>query len=462
MAKSLSQRVVGLIFGEFEREELYKFIRMGIIFSLIIGSYWTLRALKNSVFCNLADPSLIPWAKTASIIFLFPVVMAYTKLLDKYSREKMLHLLPSIYSFATVIFGVGLLLAQASTATIEARVGLAYVATKALAFLFYVFVESYGSLLVALFWAFATDVTMPDSAKRGFPLVVAVGQVGAIVGPYLLLSLPHWFNLSTSAIPVLLAALFTWLVVPSVRNFLTNTPKSMLVSYEGKAAGHVEEEPGFFEGLHILTRNPYLLGIFFAIFSYEFVVTVFDFNFQTAAYLHYGDTPAYTAFQGFYASLVNLVTLICLLLGVSNITRYLGVGVALALVPVIVAGAILGFIKLDSLNFLLMLMVSSKAINYALNGPAMKQLYIPTSHDARFKAQAWIETFGSRLSKEGGSLFNMLLKEFKKTMGAVAGRAQYLAWSSYVGFSLVAVWFLVAVYLGKKHKRALEKNEIVC
>lgn len=462
MAKSLLQRLVGLIFGEFTHEEFYKFLRMGIIFSLIIGSYWTLRALKNSVFCNLADPHLIPWAKTASIVFLFPVVMIYTKLLDKYSREKMLYLLPSIYGIATILFGVGLFLAQASTAVIEARVGIAYVATKLLAFLFYVFVESYGSLLVALFWAFATDVTMPDSAKRGFPLVVAVGQIGAIVGPYALLSIPGWFNLSTSAIPVLLAAVFTWLVVPAVRNFLVNTPKEMLVSYQSKTHAISDEEPGFFEGLYLLVRNPYLLGIFFAIFSYEFVVTVFDFNFQAAAYLHYGDTPAYTAFQGFYASIVNLVTLCCLLLGVSNITRYLGVGVALALVPIIVAGAIFGFTTLDSLNFLLVLMVSSKAINYSLNGPAMKQLYIPTSHDARFKAQAWIETFGSRLSKEGGSIFNMLLKQFKKTMGAVAGRAQYLAWSSYVGFGLVAIWFIVAVYLGKTHKRAVDTNEVIC
>ena len=33
-------------------------------------------------------------------------------------------------------------------------------------------------------------------------------------------------------------------------------------------------------------------------------------------------------------------------------------------------------------------MVGSKAINYALNGPALKQLYIPTTTDVRFKAQA--------------------------------------------------------------------------
>jgi len=339
---------------------------------------------------------------------------------------------------------------------------LAYWGTQALAYSWYVFVESYGSILVALFWAFATDVTMPASAKKGFPLVVAVGQIGAIVGPYAFNSLPEALGLQNDALPVLLSAILTLAVVASVQYFLRVTPKALLASYGGPAADKHEEEPGFFEGLHILTNHAYLLGIFFVIFAYEFIVTVFDFNFQSAAFAHYGNTPAYTSYMGLYGSSVNLVALICLLLGVSNITRILGVGVALAMMPVIVAGALLGFITLDSLNFLFALMVGSKAINYALNGPAMKQLYIPTSHDARFKAQAWIETFGSRLSKEGGSIFNMLLKVFQKSGGEVAGRVRYLAWSSYLGFSMIAVWFGVAVYLGKTHKRAIEQNKIVC
>jgi len=100
-----------------------------------------------------------------------------------------------------------------------------------------------------------------------------------------------------------------------------------------------------------------------------------------------------------YSSSVNIVSLLCLLLGISNVTRVLGVGVALAAMPIIIALALFCFLTLDSLSFLFALMVGSKAINYALNGPALKQLYIPTTTDVRFKAQAWIETFGARSSK---------------------------------------------------------------
>lgn len=62
--------------------------------------------------------------------------------------------------------------------------------------------------------------------------------------------------------------------------------------------------------------------------------------------------------------------------------------------PVIVGFALFGFLSLNSLSFLFALMVGSKAINYALNGPALKQLYIPTTPDVRFKAQAWISLIG--------------------------------------------------------------------
>lgn len=109
-----------------------------------------------------------------------------------------------------------------------------------------------------------------------------------------------------------------------------------------------------------------------------------------------------------------------------------------------------------------MLMVGSKAINYALNGPALKQLYIPTTHDVRFKAQAWIETFGSRASKEGGSIFNMALAPLQKSLGMVAGRVRHVMLSSYLGFGLVIAWFFIALFLGKTYKKAIDNNKVVC
>ena len=130
--------------------------------------------------------------------------------------------------------------------------------------------------------------------------------------------------------------------------------------------------------------------------------------------------------------------------------------------PIIVGVALFGFLTLDSLSFLFTLMVGSKAINYALNGPALKQLYIPTTPDARFKAQAWIETFGSRASKEAGSIFNMLLAPLQKSFGVLAGRQYYLFSSGIIGFPLLVLWFITAIFLAKSFRKAVENKKVIC
>ncbi len=434
-------------FGEFEREEFKKFLRMGVIFALIIGVYWTLRPLKDAIFIQLVGKYQLPFAKTISVLALLPLVMFYTKLLEKTSREKMLVILPAFYGIAILFFALALTRFQG----------------VALAYFWYLFVESFGSLVVALFWAFAADTTDPTQAKRGFPLVVAIGQIGGIIFPFTIGGLPHRLNLSTNLLSMVCLGGFILLIIPLVRYFLRSTPHHLLQSYHGKNEKQEEskQEPGFFEGFKLLIRNRYLLCIFGANFIYEVVITIFDFNFKIAASSAYSGV-ALSNYLSIYGSCVNIVSLSCLLLGISNITRFLGVGFALAAMPIIVGLALFGFMSLDTLTFLFALMVGSKAINYALNGPALKQLYIPTTPDVKFKAQAWIETFGSRSSKQAGSVFNMSLGPLQSAFGATLGRSYYLMLSGAICFPLLALWLTIAFFLGNSFKRAVNNQTTIC
>ena len=450
----LFQWICRFNFGMFEKEEFKKFLRLGLIFAFIIGVYWTLRPLKDAVFIQLVGKLQLPFAKTASVIALLPLVMFYTRLLEKYSREKMLVILPAFYGTAILCFSLLMLLFQCSGGPIL---------TNILGYTWYLFVESFGSLVIALFWAFSTDSTEPTSAKRGFPLVVALGQVGGIIFPYTIGGMPDRLACRTDSLSMLALGLLTLMIIPLFKYFLRATPDTLLKSYEGKNEAEVEkkQEPGFFEGLKLLMRHKYLLGIFGANFIYEVVVTIFDFNFKLSAAEVYSGV-ALSKYLSLYASSVNTVSLTCLLLGISNVTRFLGVGVALAAMPVIVGFALVGFLSLDSLAFLFALMVGSKAINYALNGPALKQLYIPTTPDAKFKAQAWIETFGSRTSKQAGSFFNMSLAPLQTSLGALAGRSQYLLMSGFLCFPLLSLWLVVAIFLGRRFKKAVESKNVIC
>lgn len=458
---SLLQTIVRPVFGSFETEEFKKFLRMGFIFSIIIGSYWTIRTLKNALFMTLVGAAQLPYAKTASLFFLLPVIMTYTKLLDKYSREKIFYILSTVYGVFGVVFGLSFAYTQGMD---HANLtGWLAALLMVIGYGFYLFVESYGSLMPALFWAIATDTTVPESAKRGFSFVVAIGQFGGIFGPYMINSLPRRLGFSTSALSLYVCAAAMIFAMYLFRNFFRKTPKSLLVSYHGKneESEEKEQETGFFEGLRLLITHKYLLAIFAVISFPEIIGTIFDIHFNSLASQQYSGVHL-AEYLGLYGSSVNILAFLFLIFGIGNITRILGLGVSLLLMPIIYGGAVFGFITLNSLTFLFALMASSKAINYALNGPAIKQLYIPTTHDVRFKAQAWMETFGSRGAKEIGAIFNMTLGPLQATLGAMAGRARHAILASYFSFAIVFIWLFIALFLGKKYKTAIEEKKVVC
>lgn len=442
-------------FGDFDREELKKFIKLGIIFALVIGIYWTLRPLKDSIFSSMVHADNQPWAKFVSLIVMFPLVLIYSKLVDKFKRHRLFYVLGGLFCIGSIIFGVLFL---------HPTIGLANTtidASRYTAWAWYVFVEAFGSLIVALFWAFAADTVNPDSAKRGFPLVVMFGQLGSIFGPFYLTPLGKKY-FGTSAWTVIICGLLIILLMAAVYYFMKTTPSSQLQSYHDVKGAEKEAEPGFFEGLKLLCREPYLMGIFGVVAIYEMIITVIDFNFKYLVFAAFDTEAERSAYLGDYAVWVNVISFVCLLFGISNIQRRLGLKVSLILMPFVVLAMVICFKVLYSVQWIFWIMVAAKAINYALNGPALKTLYVPLNKDTRYKAAGWIETFGSRGSKAAGSGLNVFKKVLQTKRGLVDGLNVYLAITLYSSIGLIGLWVFISYYLGKTYEKAVEHKRIVC
>jgi AAA family ATP:ADP antiporter len=163
-----------------------------------------------------------------------------------------------------------------------------------------------------------------------------------------------------------------------------------------------------------------------------------------------------------YAVATGVVAFLCVLLGINSIQRRLGMTTSLVLLPVLVAGAVVLLKFNPYLSIAFWIMVTAKAINYALNQPTLKQVYIPTTKDTKYKAAAWLEMFGSRGAKAGGSGINALQGVFKGKYGSAAGVSLFLTVSSGISLSLIVVWLFAAVFVAKKYNRAIERNEVVC
>lgn len=165
--------------------------------------------------------------------------MLYTRLIEKYSKEKMLSFLPFFYALVTLLFAALMLYFQSPGSEVTTT---SFALTKTVGYLFYVFVESFGSLVVALFWAFTTSITESSSAKKKFPLIVAMGQMGGILLPYSIGGLPHRLSLTTDALSLFCLSFFIFLITSLVKSFLSSYHKP---TTKEDASKHARKNPVF-------------------------------------------------------------------------------------------------------------------------------------------------------------------------------------------------------------------------
>jgi AAA family ATP:ADP antiporter len=460
---SFIKNLLEKFYGSFSREELIRTLLLGAAFAIIIGTYWTLRPLKDALFKAIvigdgahADASPLAWAKILSVCVLVPLVIFYSYLVDKFKRQSLFYLIGGLAVCGHLVFS---LLFSHQIMGLHNKVAHP---GRLLGWFWYVFVEAYGSLLIALFWAYASDVIDAQTAKRSFPLIVMIGQIGGIIGPQTT-DLPALLEFDTCAPLVAGCAISTLAVLIAIRQFSSRLAHQRT----GNAAEtaicpeiRAQEKTGSIEGLRLLFTDRYLLGIFLVVAIYEIIVTIFDFNFKRLVFQSTTGDKATASMLGDYGTAVNLVSFLCLAFGIGNVQRRLGMKAALCAMPFIIGIMGVGFKVAHSLAVLFWIMVAGKALNYALNSPSLKQLYIPTSLAAKYKSQAWIEMFGARGAKATGSFINTLLKVFQSRAGDLAaGFAVYVTFASILSGGLLVGWFFVALFLAREYDQRVNTSD---
>src|SRR5581483_8044956 len=155
-------KILSAWFGDFGQEELKKFILLGIIFAFMIGINWIFRILKDSAFTATTGWQFSPYAKTLSFLISIPLVAFYGILLDRFNRKVLFYLICLFYALGTAIFAYFL------TDSCYGVSNTVCSPWRVIGWSWYIFVESFVSVIMAFFWAFVADSTTPDSARRGY------------------------------------------------------------------------------------------------------------------------------------------------------------------------------------------------------------------------------------------------------------------------------------------------------
>lgn len=459
---------VHYFYPDLNKEDAKKFTLLSFIFFLVIGSYWLVRLLKNTLFYKIAFPEALGWApgqgrlyqpiaKFWSPFVVFGLVMVYTKMIDIFKKHVLFYIITTVYS---IIFGgiTALLITRALYG--DMFLGKALLGT--MGWVSFFAIESYGSLIVALFWSFTNSICSSESAKSGYPMITAAAQTGAIGGSALLI-FAHLIGIWQ------LFALVTMFVVcalMAMRYFMASIPASSLVGNKQAAATEKGKE-GFFEGLvagvRLIFSRPYIFGILIVSTFYEVISQVIEYQMQSQAYEfpQFATEVGFAQFQGIYGVATNLLSLLMALLGTRYLIKRFGLTFGLLIFPVVLGCAFLllfGFYTygqptaVQLLSATIVVMMIAKGLGYAVNNPVKEMMYIPTSKDVKFKSKGFIDIFGSRLSKLGGAQIN---DAFKHSM------QDLMIYGTAFSLGMTGVWILAAIYVGYKNSQLIKENKIV-
>jgi AAA family ATP:ADP antiporter len=292
---------------------------------------------------------------------------------------------------------------------------------------------------ISVFWSLMSDIFSKQQAPRLFGFIASGASIGTIAGSAVALALA---KLVGTLNLMLVAASILVTILPMVAVLRRVT------SPEGPATGEEQALSGNpFAGFREFVRNPYLLGIGVFIFFYTFIGSFAYFELKNLMAANDRDTN--TAIWAGINLAVNSLTIMIAWFATGRITARMGVGKTLALVPVLVAAALV----LVFVNPVLAVMVGGwvvlKAGNYSITRPGREMLYTNVSREDRFKTKQVIDIVvyrgGDVLS---GWAFALLTTTIGLGMGPIA----------IIGAGVALLWAWVGLGLGRKYDLAIAQD----
>ncbi len=403
---------------------------------------------------------MVPTAKLYSFCFLIPLILLYSRLVDLLRRHHLLYCFTLVHGIGGIVFFF--LLSHPVYGIANTQVDT----TRVVGWAYYFFMESFDAFFSTSFWAFADSINNPKDAKNYYGIIVSGSKIGGILTSaflyFTLASLP--LNGEFVFIPrmFLFGSILLFAAAFSIYLLVKKVPEGKMHGYE--QVYQLEKKktkkgigPNWFhscvDGLWIMIRNPYVLGIFSLVFCYEIIIVVFDYYVQLQADQAYPSIGGMTGYYALFYLIMNGIGLAISFLGTTPILRVLGIRLSLMIFPVMCLGMLFVTMAVPGSWILFAVLIGLKAVNYAFNHPTREVLYIPTTKDIKFKAKAWTDAFGSRIAKTSGSVLNLFMKSLQPAIALLS--------SVGICMGLTSFWIVVSYLLGRKLQHALDNKLVI-
>ncbi|MCU0990304.1 MAG: MFS transporter, partial [Xanthomonadales bacterium] len=280
--------------------------------------------------------------------------------------------------------------------------------------------------------------------KRLFAFIAVGSSIGGMAGSTVTAVLAEWvptFSLLLLAcIPLELAS---WCVGVLHRRFATGNVRS------AGEAGRVIRGNAW-SGMQAVFASPYLLGIAAFILLMTFVSTILYFQQAYLVAEAFSDRGERTAFFAKIDLVVNILTVLLQVYITARIVRWLGVGLALALLPIAITAGFVAVGLWPTLAVLVTVQVIYRAGRYGLTKPAREMLWTVLSREDKYKAKPFLDAAVYR----GGDLVSGWIYAGLAALGLSVGAISLAA------APLAGLWILLGLKLGRREEAlAAEQGE---
>jgi AAA family ATP:ADP antiporter len=399
------------------------------IFS-VLASYYILRPIRDQMGVA-GGVNNLPWLFTGTLIVMLALNVPFSALVKSLPRRQFIPITYRFFAVTILMFGAALHLAAPDQAVWVGR-------------FFFIWTSVFNLFVVSIFWAMVVDIFSAEQGKRLFAFIAAGATLGAIVGSAVTASLAAWVSA-----PFLLlgAAVLLELAIWCVRRLssLSTTLSDRPHPERGEAPIGGKVMAGFIKTL----RSPYLLNTGIFLLLYAVTSTLLYFNQASIVSKSFADRGAQTAFFATVDLVVNVLTLAMQIFISGRIVKWLGVGMALALLPAL---SIFGFgvlAVLPTLAVVVGFQVVRRAGNFALTRPAREVLFTVVAREDRYKAKSFIDTAVYRTGDQLGAWSYAL----------IGGVGFGFTEAAIIAVVLSAAWLVNSLWLGKRQEALAAEQE---
>lgn len=365
--------------ADIRRGEVASALLLTLIMFLILAAYYMLKTAREIFILSEGGAEVKSYSSAGQAVLLLFLVPAYGAFASRVNRVQLVQ-------WVTLFFAAHLTLFLMAIGA-GWQVGIPY----------FLWLGIFNLMVIAQFWAFAADIFTPEQGKRIFPLLGVGASLGAWVGSVRAGQIVE--SIGTTRLLIVGAAV---LVVCAFLSRIVNRLRPRAADSPGQAA---EAPLGKEGGFGLIFSDRYLMSIAALTVLLNVVNTSGEYLFgryvvQAANEAH-GTGPESAAAReafigGVYSHLfstVNLLGFVLQMFVVSRVFKFLGVGKALFIHPIVAFIGYLMMLRAPSINFMTYLKIADNSIDYSLGNTTKQALWLPTSREAKYKAKQAVDSF---------------------------------------------------------------------